>query len=100
VKPPPACRLDVFSASERQRYDALRATLAARRQGVEELPDGFALLFPGEPDLFRSLSEWIILESRCCPFLSFALELDAAPPAIRVRLRGGEDVKRFLRGAV
>jgi hypothetical protein len=91
-----ACDLGAFDAAERRRYDALRAELARARVGAEELPDGFVFLYPGEPDLFRKLSEWIILERRCCPFLSFSLRFDAEPPAVRLELVGGEGVKGFL----
>ena len=95
---PLACELGAFDGAERRRYDALRRELAAARRGTQELPDGFAVLYPGEPELFRKLSEWIILERRCCPFLSFSLRFDAEPPAVRLELVGGEGVKRFLQG--
>jgi len=91
-----ACQMGVFEAAERRRYDALREGLSRRRLGIHELPDGIAVLYPGEPEIFRDVAEWITLERRCCPFLSFSLEFDAAPPSIRLRLVGGEDVKRFL----
>jgi hypothetical protein len=91
-----ACRLDAFDDAERRRYDTLRGQLGQRRLGIQELPDGIAVLYPGEPDLFLNVAEWITLERRCCPFLSFALEFGADPPSIRLCLVGGEDVKRFL----
>jgi hypothetical protein len=94
---PLACDLGAFDAAERRRYDVLRWELAEARRGTRELPDGFAFLYPGEPDLFAKISEWIMLERRCCLFLSFALRFDADPPAIRLELLGGEDVKGFLR---
>ena len=91
-----ACQLDVFDDAERRRYQALRERLDERRLGTRELPDGIAVLYPGEPALLLDVAEWITLERRCCPFLSFSLELDADSPSVRLRLVGGEDVKRFL----
>jgi hypothetical protein len=91
-----ACRMDVFDAAERRRYDTLREQLGQRRLDIHELPDGIAMLYPGEPGLFLNVAEWITLERRCCPFLSFSLEFDADPPSIRLRLVGGEDVRQFL----
>jgi hypothetical protein len=91
-----ACRMDVFDAAERRRYETLRELLGQRRLGTHETPDGIAVVYPGEPDVFLNLAEWVTLERRCCPFLSFSLEFDADPPSIRLRLVGGEDVKRFL----
>lgn len=92
-----ACQLDVFDAAERRRYESLRERLGERRLGIHEVPDGVAIIYPGEPEIFRDAAEWITLERRCCPFLSFRLEFDAEPPTIRLRLVGGDDVKRFLR---
>jgi len=86
----------VFDHAERRRYETLRERLGERRLGTHELPDGMVILYPGDPDVFLSVAEWITLERRCCPFLSFSLEFDADSPSIRLRLVGGEDVKRFL----
>lgn len=93
---PLACDLTAFDAAERRRHDTLRRELAAVRGGAEEVSDGVAFVYPGEPDLFLKISEWITLERRCCPFLSFSLRFDADPPSIRLELGGGEGVKRFL----
>jgi hypothetical protein len=90
---PLACQLDVFDAAERRRYETLRAGLGARRLGIQEVPDGIAVLYPAEPELFVEVAEWVTLERRCCPFLSFSLEFDADSPSIRLRLVGGEDVE-------
>ena len=70
---PLACQLDVFDHAERRRYETLRERLGERRLGTHELPDGLAILYPGEPDVFLSVAE-----------------------CIRLRLVGGEDLKRFL----
>ena len=93
---PLACQLDVFDDVERRRYETLRERLGERRLGTHELPHGIAVVYPGERDVFLSVAEWITLERRCCPFLSFSLEFEADSPSIRLRLVGGEDVKRFL----
>lgn len=88
--------MDVFDAAERQRYETLREQLGRRRLGTQQLPDGIAVVYPGERDVFLDVAEWITLERRCCPFLSFSLEFAADSPSIRLRLVGGDDVKRFL----
>ena len=93
---PLACELGVFDAAERRRYESLRERLGERRLGIHEAPDGIAVVYPGEAQIFRDVAEWITLERRCCPFLSFRLEFDAEPPSVRLHLVGGDDVKRFL----
>lgn len=93
---PIACELEAFDAGERRRHAELRQAMKRARLEVQELPDGYAFLFPDEPSLFLQIAEWITLERRCCPFFAFSLELPPAGP-IRLSLTGGEGVKDFLR---
>jgi hypothetical protein len=37
-----------------------------------------------------------MLERRCCPFLRIGIAMEPEEETIRLGLRGGEDVKRFL----
>ena len=64
---------------------------------TEELPHGYALRFATEEDRLPSLAEFIAGERRCCPFLSFALEVEAGGGPTWLRLTGPEGVKEFLR---
>lgn len=66
---------------------------AARER--RELPDGYAIAFAADPQLFRDLAEWITLERRCCPFLTLGLEW-SADDVVWLRLTGGPGVKEFL----
>ena len=40
------------------------------------LPEGYAFCLPVEPNTLRKTVEFISLERLCCPFLSFALEVE------------------------
>jgi len=94
---PLACRMDALDGAERRRYGGLFAELASRLAGIEELPDGFAFIFPRERPLFLTLAEWVALERRCCPFLSFELVLESRAAPVSLRLTGRPGVKEFLR---
>lgn len=97
AEPPVACRLDAFDEAGRDRHRQLAAELLAAAIDVEELPDGYAVRFPGRPFLFLRIAEWIELERACCPFLTIRLEIERSGPAYRVRLTGPEGAKDVLR---
>ena len=65
-----------------------------------ELPDGFALAFPGDARWLAPLAEAIGYERECCPFL--VLELVAEPDRgpLWLRLKGPAGAKAFLARAL
>ncbi|MEP6769943.1 MAG: hypothetical protein ABJC61_14820 [Acidobacteriota bacterium] len=100
------CRLDALTTAERERHRSLGGALQRAIVGVSELPDGYELSvdlarLEGAGGVSRPLvqvAEWVDLESRCCPFVGFGIDLPAARGLARVRLTGGDDVKAFLKG--
>jgi hypothetical protein len=93
---PIACNLGVFSRAERARHVELIAMLKEKVTEVHELPDGYAFRYG--PDLLRPLAEWATLETKCCPFIDFQLELEPQPGGVAwLRLRGESEVKEFIR---
>ena len=96
---PLACHLDVLDSDQQQRYAKLRQQLDAAIAERTELPDGFALRFPADPDLLITLANFIALERLCCPFLNFHLEWEAEGGPIWLRLTGRDGVKEVLRPA-
>jgi len=57
-------------------------------QETRETADGFAFRLADDPPLFAAAAEWIPLERRCCPFMSFALRWDANDRAPWLALSG------------
>lgn len=94
---PLACRMDALDGSERRRHAGLFGDLASQVSGIQELPDGFAFDFPSDRPVFLELAEWVTLERRCCPFLSFELVVDNGGAPVTLRLTGRPGVKEFLR---
>ena len=58
------------------------------------LPNGYAYRF--DADAFDDLARWIANERRCCPFLTFAVELTPNAGPIWVRLTGPDGTRDFL----
>jgi hypothetical protein len=94
---PFACNMNALSREERQRYGALSAKLVAARVSVRELANGYEWTLKRDGAPLRELAEWIELESRCCPFLTFGVELRGDANSTVVRLTGGKDVKEFIK---
>ncbi len=94
---PVACGLGAFDERERTRHRQLAGELLRAMTDVEELPDGYALRFPGRPFLFVRIAQWVELERACCPFLTIRLEIERSAPSYRVRITGPEGAKEVLR---
>jgi hypothetical protein len=93
--PPFACRANALDKAQRERQQALLATVRRSALGTLDLPDGLALGFPADAAVFLQLAEWISLERRCCPFLEFALEWKQ-DDTVSVRLTGQPGVKEAI----
>ena len=91
----PHCNLTVFSRADRVRHHDLGQLLRANAAQVVELSHGYGLRF--DPSRFTEIAEWVSLESRCCPFFTFELELGPQPAGpLWLRLTGNAEVKEFI----
>jgi len=92
-----ACNLNVFTPAERAQHRTLIALLKAAIAEQSELPDGYGFRLSRETISLEQLAVWAALESKCCPFFDFQLELGPQPGGpLWLRLRGGEGVKEFI----
>jgi thiol-disulfide isomerase/thioredoxin len=90
------CNLGAFTKAERARHIQLIAMLKDKVAQMREVERGYAFRYSA--DLVQPLAEWITLETKCCPFLDFELELEPQPGgAAWLRLLGDDEVKEFIR---
>ena len=92
---PIACLLS--DAAQAQRREQLASELFAGVTATHELADGYELVFPGEALWLTRLAEFVNFERVCCPFLTFELLLAPKQGPIQLRIRGGEEIKTFLK---
>lgn len=76
------------------------ASLFARAQGVEELPDGYRFAFPAEASEAQEILRFILAERACCPFFTFELTFPSPHQAIYLAVRGREGVKQIVQASV
>ena len=94
---PLACDMTALSTSQRARYDVLRTQLGKASQEVRELPNGYGLSFAPDLEAYLAISEFVLLERRCCPFLRFNVELEPNCGPLWLRLTGPKGTKPLLR---
>jgi hypothetical protein len=100
---PVACDPGVFSSEQRaQHLDLSTDVLVRWPQRRLELPDGYLFEYEGDEDRFLTLARWAAAEHRCCPWASYAVEMDAFSStggALRVRVTATAEGKAFLADA-
>lgn len=90
------CRLDALDTAERARYQDLRKQLHAGVQEVKELSNGYAFRLSADSSTILLAAEWITFERRCCPFFSFALDIESEKQSLWLNVTGREGVKAFM----
>lgn len=97
---PLACDMTAIPAEQRPIHLSESRELFSQIQETRELPDGYQFRFANEASIIRNLTEFVVLEKLCCPFLSFAIEIEAENGPVWLRLTGREGVKEFIREEV
>jgi hypothetical protein len=90
-----ACNMHALNKAERARHHELSQTLFKAVVEKAELPNGYGFRLAAK-DL-STAAEWVGLESRCCPFFGFELELARDQGPLWLRITGAEGVKTFIR---
>jgi hypothetical protein len=111
VAPPAAaknalvCNVAALTAAQHERHQKLGRLLRSAVVQKAELENGYDFVMDlgrlpadsaGEAFCVVEVAEWVDLESRCCPFLSFGIELEPKGKTVRLRLTGGNGAKAFL----
>jgi hypothetical protein len=65
---------------------------------VRELPDGYAFAFPPDASRAHDLLDLVLAERACCAFFTFELTFPAPHDVVWLELRGGKEIKEFVRG--
>jgi len=92
---PIACVLT--EPERRQREATLIAQFRSGVTSITELADGYAFELPGEQKWLSLVSELMIAERECCPFLAFQLMAAPAMGILTLRISGPEGSKAFLK---
>jgi hypothetical protein len=91
---PVACALTDAEFRERERMILQKLMPAAIER--KDLAGGYVFRFSPDDDLLRAITEMIILERKCCPFLDFKITLEAGGGDIWLEMTGAPGAKEFI----
>lgn len=97
---PIACDMSAIEPGLRAAHVATGGRVFRAAEEIRELPDGYAFRLTGDAETLTRVAEFIALERLCCPFLSFALEVEPEGGPVWLRLTGREGAKAFIREEV
>jgi hypothetical protein len=97
---PIACDMSAIEPALRAVHIARGGRVFRAAEELREMPDGYAFRLPNESNTLLDAAEFVALERLCCPFLGFALEVEAEGGPVWLRLTGRDGVKAFIREEV
>ena len=90
-----ACVPSAIPAAERKAHFDLARDLFTRRATERvPLPEGYAFRFDSEA--FEDIARFVTNERRCCPFLTFEVELAAQSGPLWLRMKGPDGTREIL----
>ena len=95
-EPPLACNPGAFTPEERKAWRALAARLLGEARARRELPNGYAFEIERSAETLRDLAAFVDFESRCCPFVDFAVRVPAGGQGGVLEMTGRKGVKEML----
>jgi hypothetical protein len=91
------CHAGALTAGERERHRELTEKLLGARSETMETAKGYEFQYRPEKISVAEVAEWVVLESKCCPFFDFHIDLEEQGQLVCLRLTGKEGVKAFIR---
>jgi len=91
------CNIKALTLAERARHMKLTSKLLSSRKETVETQKGYELQYRGGSVTLAELAEWVRLESKCCPFFDFHIDLEEQGQLTCLGLTGKEGVKEFIR---
>jgi hypothetical protein len=95
---PLACNALALSPEVRKRhFEEVGPALLKLKKGTRELPDGYEFELPADKATWQLLSEWVIEERLCCPFLDIDVRFTREGGPLWLRLTGRPGTKEFIK---
>lgn len=91
------CNVKGLSSSERARHKGLTEKLLAARNETIETEKGYEFQYSPDKVSVAEVGEWVVAESKCCPFFDFHIDLENRGKLVCLRLTGSEGIKAFIR---
>jgi hypothetical protein len=90
------CNTKALNPEERARHKQLTDKLIAARKEILERESGYEFQYGPSDVSLAELAEWVVAESKCCPFFDFHIDLEHDGALLCLRLTGKEGIKPFI----
>ncbi len=90
------CNPRALAPEQRRKHEAVSVELFRKAGAVHELQNGLAFQFLNEKATLSLITEFIVDEERCCPFLDFEVHVDPQKAILQLSLTGPENTTEFL----
>lgn len=94
-----ACDMQVFSAAERKEHAANAVAWRNAVVAASEFEDGYRFELERRTGMVETLARFAALESRCCPFFGFSIEV-RPDASLAFSITGPPGAKELLAGFV
>jgi hypothetical protein len=91
------CNIKALTPEQRTRHKQLTEKLFAARKEIVETEKGYEFQYSPADVSLAELAEWVVAESKCCPFFDFHIDLEREGKLACLRLTGEEGIKAFIR---
>ena len=91
------CNIKALGYAERIKHMLLTGKLIMVRKEIVETENGYEFQFSRSNVSVEDLANWVVAESKCCPFFDFHIDLEEEGRLLCLRLTGEAGVKEFIR---
>ena len=91
------CNIKALTPEERAHHAKLTQKLKESRTEIVETAKGYEFQYSPAKISLGEVAEWVAMESKCCPFFDFHIDLEERGKLICLRLTGSEGVKAFIK---
>lgn len=91
------CNIKALTPAQRARHKELTEKLLTAKDETVETAKGFEFQYAPEKISVAEVAEWVVAESKCCPFFDFHIDLENQGELICLRLTGSEGIKAFIK---
>jgi len=90
------CNINALTPVERAHHKQLTEKLISSQTKIVETEKGYEFQFNPSIVSIAELADWVVAESKCCPFFDFHIDLEREGTLVCLRLTGDEGVKQFI----
>jgi hypothetical protein len=90
------CNVKALAPAERAHHEQLTEKLISSRTEIVETEKGYEFQFNPSVVSIAELADWVVAESKCCPFFDFHIDLECEGRLVCLRLTGDQGIKHFI----